>query len=62
MRVYSDVAVDDFTMSPECFGINIPPKVLGDYNYWDPVHSGANAKPHRDFENKTCKFKFQILY
>ncbi|XP_077284525.1 anaplastic lymphoma kinase isoform X2 [Arctopsyche grandis] len=53
MRIYSDVAIDDFSMAPECFGINIPKQDLGDYNYWDPIYSGVNKKPHTDFENKT---------
>lgn len=56
MRIYSDVAIDDFSMAPECFGINIPKQDLGDYNYWDPIYSGADTKPHTDFENKTRKF------
>lgn len=60
MRIYSDVAIDDFSMAPECFGINIDKASLGDYNYWDPIYSGANTKPHLDFENKTCKALFAI--
>nr|CAD7396369.1 unnamed protein product [Timema cristinae] len=28
-----DVAVDDISLSPECFGIGIPPEILNGYNY-----------------------------
>ncbi|CAB3247223.1 unnamed protein product [Arctia plantaginis] len=42
MRIYSDSAIDDFSMAPECFGLNIDPEELGEYNYYDP-----------DFEEKT---------
>lgn len=51
MRIYSDVAIDDFSLSPECFGLNIPPEHLQDYNYWDP-RVPIDKTPHRDFENR----------
>ncbi|XP_070504088.1 tyrosine-protein kinase receptor-like [Chironomus tepperi] len=51
MRIYSDVAIDDFSMSPECFGYNIPPEHLNNYNYWDP-RIGIDKKPHKDFVDK----------
>lgn len=51
MRIYSDVAIDDFSLSPECFGLNIPPEHLQDYNYWDP-RVPTDKTPHRDFENR----------
>lgn len=54
MRIYSDVAIDDFSMSPECFGFNIPPEHLGNYNYWDP-RIGIYKPPHIDFVDKKCK-------
>lgn len=57
MRIYSDVAIDDFSMSPECFGFNIPVEHLGNYNYWDP-RIGIYKKPHVDFIDKKCKFNF----
>jgi hypothetical protein len=53
MRIYSDVAVDDFSLSPECFGLNIPPEHLQGYNYWDPPRVPINKKPQPDFENKS---------
>lgn len=54
MRIYSDVAIDDFSLSPECFGLNIPPEHLNGYNYWDP-RVLTDKTPHRDFLNKTGK-------
>ena len=56
MRIYSDVAIDDFSMSPECFGFNIPVEHLGNYNYWDP-RIGIYKNPYVDFIDKKCKFK-----
>lgn len=55
MRIYSDVAIDDFSMSPECFGFNIPLEHLGNYNYWDP-RIGIYKKPYVDFVDKKCEF------
>jgi anaplastic lymphoma kinase len=52
MRIYSDVAVDDFSLAPECFGLNIPLEDLRGYNYWDP-HVPINKKAQPDFENKS---------
>lgn len=54
MRIYSDVAIDDFSMSPECFGFNIPMDHLGNYNYWDP-RIGIYKKPYVDFVDKKCE-------
>lgn len=53
MRIYSDVAVDDFSLSPECFGINIPPEHLNGYNYWNVRHT--KSPTHKDFANHNCK-------
>lgn len=52
MRIFSDVAIDDFSLSPECFGLNIPIDKLDGYNYWDP-RLLTNKHPHRDFVNKS---------
>uniref|UniRef100_A0A182QVV8 Tyrosine-protein kinase receptor n=1 Tax=Anopheles farauti TaxID=69004 RepID=A0A182QVV8_9DIPT len=52
MRIFSDVAIDDFSLSPECFGLNIPAEHLQGYNYWDP-RIGGNKQPHKDFFGKT---------
>ena len=54
MRIYSDVAVDDFSLSPECFGINIPPEHLNGYNYWNVRHT--KSPTHKDFANHNCKY------
>lgn len=51
MRIYSDVAIDDFSLSPECFGINIPAEHLQGYNYWDP-RINIRKQAHKDFEKK----------
>lgn len=54
MRIFSDVAVDDFSLSPECFGLNIPIHALGGYNYYD-VPLSTKKPPHPDFVNHTSK-------
>lgn len=54
MRIFSDVAIDDFSLSPECFGLNIPADDLQGYNYWDPRIGGVK-QPHKDFTGKSCK-------
>jgi anaplastic lymphoma kinase len=59
MRIYSDVAIDDFSMSPECFGYNIPPEHLNNYNYWDP-RIGIHKKSQSDFVDKKCELKFDF--
>lgn len=51
MRIYSDVAIDDFSLSPECFGLNIPAEYLQGYNYWDP-RIGIHKQTHKDFIDK----------
>ncbi|XP_002006595.2 ALK tyrosine kinase receptor [Drosophila mojavensis] len=50
MRIFSDVAVDDFSLSPECFGLNIPEEHLNGYNYWDVRHN-LKSPAHHDFEH-----------
>ncbi|XP_045532211.1 ALK tyrosine kinase receptor isoform X1 [Pieris brassicae] len=52
MRIYSDSAIDDFSMAPECFGLNINATELGDYNYYDPVFE-EKTTPHTDFTDTT---------
>lgn len=52
MRIYSDVAIDDFSMSPECFGLNIPAEHLQGYNYYDQ-RILQDKTPHDDFVNHT---------
>ncbi|XP_055534113.1 tyrosine-protein kinase receptor [Wyeomyia smithii] len=52
MRIFSDVAIDDFSLSPECFGLNIPADHLQGYNYWDP-RIGGIKQPHKDFNGKS---------
>ncbi|XP_047037658.1 ALK tyrosine kinase receptor isoform X2 [Helicoverpa zea] len=51
MRIYSDSAIDDFSMAPECFGLNIDPAELGDYNYYDPSFE-EKTTPHPAFVDK----------
>ncbi|XP_075987963.1 anaplastic lymphoma kinase [Anticarsia gemmatalis] len=52
MRIYSDSAIDDFSMAPECFGLNMDPDELGEYNYYDPVFD-EKTTPHDAFADKT---------
>lgn len=52
VRIYSDAAIDDFSLSPECFGINIPEHVLQGYNYWDP-RLLSHREPYKDFKNQS---------
>ncbi|KAM3968747.1 LOW QUALITY PROTEIN: anaplastic lymphoma kinase [Aphomia sociella] len=51
MRIYSDSAIDDFSMAPECFGLNIDQDELGDYNYYDPIFE-EKTTPNPAFLNK----------
>lgn len=51
MRIFSDVAIDDISLSPECFGINIPNEYLDEYNYWD-YRGHTLTAPLPDFINK----------
>lgn len=55
MRIYSDVAIDDFSLSPECFGLNIPAEHLQGYNYYDQ-RILQDKTPHEDFTNHTGEF------
>lgn len=55
MRIFSDVAVDDFSLSPECFGLNIPEEHLNGYNYWN-VRTNQKSPTHLDFEHTNCKW------
>lgn len=58
----SDVAIDDVSLSPECFGVNIPPEELQCYNYWNPQECDADKKEmHKDFVNKTCENKYYSM-
>ncbi|XP_030763017.1 ALK tyrosine kinase receptor isoform X2 [Sitophilus oryzae] len=53
-RYLSDLAVDDISLSPECFGINIPEEELQGYNYWNPKLDVTPVKETvDDFKNKT---------
>lgn len=57
-RYVKDIAIDDLTLSPECFGLNIPAEELKGYNYYNPdIDLPWVTEPHHDFINKTCKFR-----
>lgn len=60
MRIYSDVAIDDFSMSPECFGLNIPVEHLQGYNYYDQ-RILQDKTPHEDFVNHTGMMEEQKM-
>ena len=61
MRIYSDSAIDDFSMAPECFGLNMDPAELGDYNYYDPSFE-EQTTPHPAFAEKPCKFILRFTF
>ncbi|XP_014612844.1 PREDICTED: ALK tyrosine kinase receptor [Polistes canadensis] len=49
-----DIAIDDISLSPECFGIGVPPEVVGSFDYNNPIiESESIPEPHVDFVNKT---------
>lgn len=52
MRIFSDVAIDDFSLSPECFGLNIALEHLQGYNYYDQ-RILQDKTPHEDFANRS---------
>lgn len=52
----SDIAIDDVSLSPECFGLNIPESELSGYNYWNPIEEPPK-EVHKDFLNQTGKSK-----
>lgn len=60
LRFLSLLALDDISLSPECFGINIPASALNGYNYWSPpeVVGPKLKETHPDFLNQTCEYKF----
>ncbi|XP_029176509.1 ALK tyrosine kinase receptor-like isoform X2 [Nylanderia fulva] len=46
-----DIAIDDISLSPECFAIGVPPEVVGNFNYYNPKID--NPVQHPDFVNET---------
>ncbi|XP_011256082.1 ALK tyrosine kinase receptor isoform X1 [Camponotus floridanus] len=49
-----DIAVDDISLSPECFAIGVPPEVVGNFDYYKPdIESEKVPLQHPDFINKT---------
>ncbi|KRT83614.1 protein kinase, partial [Oryctes borbonicus] len=57
IRYVRDIAIDDLSLSPECFGLNIPAEDLNNYSYYNPYIDYPWAKkPHKDFANRTCRF------
>ncbi|XP_045462043.1 ALK tyrosine kinase receptor isoform X2 [Harmonia axyridis] len=54
LRYISDIAIDDVSLSPECFGLNIPVTELKGYNYYDPMGNHLiGRETHKNFQNKT---------
>ncbi|XP_031782038.1 leukocyte tyrosine kinase receptor isoform X2 [Nasonia vitripennis] len=49
------VAIDDISLSPECFGVGVPADILADFNYYDQKIPPEGSVPpkHADFTNKT---------
>lgn len=61
MRIYSDVAIDDFSLSPECFGLNIPAEHLQGYNYYDQ-RILQDKTPHEDFVNRSSMLLINLFF
>lgn len=40
IRYINSIAIDDFSLSPECFGLNIPSEDLNGYDYWNSYING----------------------
>lgn len=55
IKFIGDIAIDDVSLSPECFGLNIPESELNGYNYWNPWEEISTREPHKDFINQTGK-------
>lgn len=55
-RFMSDIAIDDVSLSPECFGLNIPEDDLNGYNYWNPVDE-PSKEIHKDFLNQSGNYR-----
>ncbi|XP_044753291.1 ALK tyrosine kinase receptor isoform X2 [Coccinella septempunctata] len=54
LRFISDIAIDDVSLSPECFGLNIPAEELKGYNYYDPMGNHLMGREtHKNFVNVT---------
>ncbi|KAK9701781.1 Low-density lipoprotein receptor domain class A [Popillia japonica] len=54
IRYVRDIAIDDLSLSPECFGLNIPAEDLNGYNYYNPyIDYPWATEPHKDFANST---------
>ncbi|XP_012251030.2 ALK tyrosine kinase receptor isoform X2 [Athalia rosae] len=49
----SDVAIDDFSLSPECFGIGVPQEFAGGFNYSNYVPPETYPEKHTNFTNET---------
>ncbi|KYN34630.1 ALK tyrosine kinase receptor [Trachymyrmex septentrionalis] len=50
----SDIAIDDISLSRECFGIGVPREIVGNFNYYAPVIESEIMPPqHPDFINET---------
>lgn len=63
LRYIGDIAIDDISLSPECFGLNIPESELNGYNYgyYSNEHMSTNSS-HVAFVNQTCKLIWIIFY
>ncbi|XP_065200377.1 leukocyte tyrosine kinase receptor-like isoform X2 [Planococcus citri] len=51
MSSRGDVAIDDISFSPKCFGIGIPQKDLNGYDYWEYPKKNSESI-HPSFANK----------
>lgn len=53
IRYIKSIAIDDFSLSPQCFGLNIPASELDGYDYWNPNINGLETDNNTiaDFDN-----------
>lgn len=61
VRYIGDIAIDDISLSPECFGLNIPENDLNGYNYYNYGSHGMFKEPHSDFADQVCKCIYYFL-
>ncbi|XP_014489492.1 PREDICTED: ALK tyrosine kinase receptor isoform X2 [Dinoponera quadriceps] len=50
----NDMAIDDISLSRECFGIGVPADIVGNFNYYNPNIELETVPPqHSEFANET---------
>ncbi|KAL6421509.1 hypothetical protein ACFW04_014280 [Cataglyphis niger] len=53
-----DIAIDDISLSPECFAIGVPPDIVGKFNYFNPdIEFERIPLMHPSFINTTTAIR-----